>query len=256
MAQQFCLAQASPLAIESPDLTSATDVLQLGSHVQEWQGSGPSRRVGQHLTPAPGLQILNLVDMGLHERRHPCASFRALHFETDSAASERQQQAAWREWLRQGNLFQFLPHLLLSTPGWGGGEEPAVVDPPQVWVAADPAPAAAGGPGALETAAAERERAWQELGRFALPEVKPLLEALEETWQDGDLPLPEQAFELEGPRSDVLAQAELAWPEPQLAVVSDPVDAEAFTAAGWRCWTLEDPPGQIAASLREALLSP
>ena len=256
MAQQFCLAQASPLAIESPQLTSAADLLQLGSHVQEWQGSGPSRRVGQHLTPAPGLQILNLVDMGLHERRHPSASFRALHFETDSAASERQQQATWREWLRQGNLFQFLPHLLLSTPGWGGGEEPAVVDPPQVWVAANPAPAAAGGPGAQETAAAERERAWQELGRFALPEVMPLLEALEETWQDSDLPLPEQAFELEGPRSDVLAQAELAWPEPQLAVVSDPVDAEAFTVAGWRCWTLEDPPGQIAASVREALLSP
>jgi len=51
----------------------------------------------------------------------------------------------------------------------------------------------------------------------------------------------------------VLAQAELAWPEQLLAVVSDPVDAEAFTAAGWRCWSLEDPPGSTAAALGDAL---
>jgi DEAD/DEAH box helicase domain-containing protein len=222
MAQQFCLAQASPLAIDSPELLTAGDALQLGSHVQEWQAAGPSRRVGQHLSPAPGLQIHNLVDMGLHERRHPAASFRALHVEVDPASSERQQQATWREWLRQGNLFQFLPHLLLSTPGWGGGEEPAVVEPPQVC-------------------------------RFAPAEVQPLLQALETLWKDAALPLPEQAFELEGPRCDVLAQAELAWPDQQLAVVSDPVDAEAFTAAGWRCWSVEDPPAATATALREAL---
>jgi hypothetical protein len=122
-----------------------------------------------------------------------------------------------------------------------------------VWVGADPAPAAADAPNAQETAAAERQRAWQELARFGPPELKPLLEALEAAWQDGDLPMPEQAFELEGPRGDVLAQVELAWPEKLLAVVSDPVDAEAFKAAGWRCWSLEDPPGPTAAALREAL---
>jgi DEAD/DEAH box helicase domain-containing protein len=211
--------------------------------------------VGQHLTPAPGLQIHNLVDMGLHERRHPAASFRALHFEVDSASSEPHQQATWREWLRQGNLFQFLPHLLLSTPGWGGGEEPAVVDTPQVWVAADPATAATDGPDASGSAAAESQRAWQQLRRFAPPVMQPLLEALEAAWQDADLPLPEQAFELEGPRGAVLAQAELAWQEQSLAVVTDPGDAEAFTAAGWRCWSLEDPPGTTAAALSEALTS-
>jgi DEAD/DEAH box helicase domain-containing protein len=255
LAQQFCLAQASPLAIESPELTAAAEPLQLGDHVREWRGADPSRRVGQHLTPAPGLQIHNLVDMGLHERRHPAASFRALHFEVDSASSEPHQQATWREWLRQGNLFQFLPHLLLSTPGWGGGEEPAVVDTPQVWVAADPATAATDGPDASGSAAAERQRAWQQLRRFAPPVMQPLLEALEAAWQDADLPLPEQAFELEGPRGAVLAQAELAWQEQSLAVVTDPGDAEAFTAAGWRCWSLEDPPGTTAAALSEALTS-
>jgi DEAD/DEAH box helicase domain-containing protein len=253
MAQQFCLAQASPLPIESPELKAPATALQLDAHVQEWQGTEPSRRVGQHFTPATRLQILNLVDMGLHERRHPAASFRAIHFEPDPGASEQQQQARWREWLRQGNLFQFLPHLLISTPGWGGSEQTAAVDPPQVWVAADPAKGAPDAPGGPDSAAAERQRAWKELGRFAPAEAQPLLEALEAAWQDSDRPLPEQAFELEGPRRDVLAQAELAWPEQRLAVVSDPVDAEAFTAAGWRCWSLEDLPGSTAAALGAAL---
>jgi DEAD/DEAH box helicase domain-containing protein len=253
LAQQFCLAQASPLAIDAPELMTAADALQLGAHVQEWQGTAPSRRVGQHLTPAPGLQIHNLVDMGLHERRHPAASFRAIHFEVDPTSSDRQQKAAWREWLRQGNLFQFLPHLLLSTPGWSGSEEPAVVELPQVWVAPDPSTAGEESSGMASPAAADRQRAWQELGRFAPSELQPLLVALEAAWNNADRPLPEQAFELEGPRGDVLAQAEIAWPEHHLAVVSDPVDAEAFTAAGWGCWSVEDPPAATAAALREAL---
>ena len=253
MAQQFCLAQASPLAIDSPELLALTVALKLDTHVQEWKGTEPTRRVGQSLIAAPGLQILNLVDMGLHERRHPAASFRAIHFELDPNASEQQQQASWREWLRQGNLFQFLPHLLISTPGWGGSEQAAAVDPPQVWVADDPAKTALDGRAAAESAAAERQRAWQELGRLAPADVQPLLQALEAAWQDTGCPLPELAFELEGPRGDVLAQAELAWPEQRLAIVSDPVDAEAFTAAGWRCWSLEDPPGTTAAALRDAV---
>ena len=252
LAQQFCLAQASPLALDSPELTAAAAALQLEAHVQEWQGSGPARRVGQHLTPAPGLQIHNLVDMGLHERRHPAASFRAIHFELDPGTTERQQQATWREWLRQGNIFQFLPHLLLSTPGWGGSEQSPAVDPPQVWVAAETA-AAADGSGTASAAAAERQRAWQDFRRTAPAQAQPLLEALAALWQGSDLPLPEQAFELEGPRGDVLAQAELAWPAQRLAVVSEPADADTFTAAGWRCWALEDPPASTAAALNEAL---
>jgi DEAD/DEAH box helicase domain-containing protein len=255
LAQQFCLAQASPLAIDSPELSAAIGALHLAAHGQEWVSSEPSRRIGQHLTPAPGLQILNLVDLDRHgaERRHPAASFRAINFEPDSSRTDPQQQAAWREWLRQGNLFQFLPHLLLSTPGWGGREQPAAVDPPQVWVVADPAKASPDGPGASDTAAVEWQRAWRDLGRLAPDHAIPLLEALAVVLQASDHPMPEAGFELEGARGEVLAEAELAWPEQRLAVVGDPVDAEPFTAAGWRCWSLEDPPGAIAAALREAL---
>jgi DEAD/DEAH box helicase domain-containing protein len=255
MAQQFCLAQMSALSIDDPKLLAICESLQLNPHVDEWQNPEPTQKNGQYLTPASGLKILNLVDRGRHqpERRHPAASFRAIHFEPEPSCSDQQQQATWREWLRQGNLFQFLPHLLISTPGWGGSEQPAAVDPPQVWVAAEPAKAAPEGPGAPESAAAEWKQAWQALGRFAPADVQPLLQALEAAWQGTDRPLPEQAFELEGPKGDVIAQAELAWPDQRLAVVMESVDAEAFTAAGWRCWSVEDPPAATAAALREAL---
>jgi DEAD/DEAH box helicase domain-containing protein len=194
------------------------------------------------------------VDLNLHapERRHPAASFRAIHVDPEAAGNEKQQQAAWREWLRQGNLFQFLPHGLLSTPGWGGAEQPSAVDPPQVWIPTSTGASA----GEASAAAAERQRAWQELSRFSPEAALPLLEALAAALQATDHPLPEQAFELEGPKGAVLAQAELAWPEQRLAVVANSDDLEAFTTAGWRCWSLEDPPERTAAAVREALASP
>jgi DEAD/DEAH box helicase domain-containing protein len=256
MAQQFCLAQSSPLAIDSPELSAARGTLQLDTHVQEWVSSEPSRQIGQHLTPAPGLQILNLVDLERHApgRRHPAASFRAIHFEPDPALPEPQQQAAWREWLRQGNLFQFLPHLLLSTPGWGGAEESPAIDAPLVWIPVDSGSHSAAGASQQDAAAAERQRGWQELIRLSPQGAVPLLEALAAELQGIDQPLPEQAFELEGGRGQVLAQAELAWPDQQLAVL-DSDDIHVFKAAGWRCWSLEDPPESIATAVRQALAS-
>jgi DEAD/DEAH box helicase domain-containing protein len=256
MAQQFCLAQASPLAIDSPELIAASATLHLASHVQEWISSEPSRRIGQHLTPAPGLQILNLVDLDRHapERRHPAASFRTIHFQSDPSLTEPQLQAAWREWLRQGNLFQFLPHLLLSTPGWSGAQEPSAIDPPQVWI-----PRESVGDGAPDVAdqadlAAERQGAWAELIRLAPQPAKALLKALATALQASDQAMPEPGFELEGSVGEVLAMAELAWPDQQLAVV-DPADARAFAEAGWQCWSLEDPPETTATAIRQALAS-
>jgi len=256
MAQQFCLAQASPLALDSPELAAAIGSLHLASHLKEWVSSEASRRIGQHLNPSPGLQILNLVDLDRHapERRNPAASFRTIHFQNDPSLTEPQQQAAWREWLRQGNLFQFLPHLLLSTPGWSGAEEPAAIDTPQVWI-----PRESTGDGAADVAdqgglAAERKGAWAELIRLAPQQAKPLLNALATALQASDHPMPEPGFELEGSRGEVLAMAELAWPDQRLAVV-DPADAGAFTAAGWQCWSLEDPPDTTATAIRQALAS-
>ena len=84
----------------------------------------------------------------------------------------------------------------------------------------------------------------------------PWIEALASALEGTAHPLPDQPFELEGPRGEVLAQAELAWPKQQLAVALKPGDIQLFTAAGWRCWSLEDPPQAMAAVVREALASP
>ncbi len=262
MAQQFCLAQGlltPPLSIDDPKLMAIRESLHLHPHVDEWKNPEPTQKLGQHLTPAPGLEILNLVDSGRHapERRHPAASFRAIHFEPDPSCGDQQQQAIWREWLRQSNLFQFLPHLVLSTPGWGGGEEPSAVDPPEVWIPSDTNSGPIGDEASDSAGEAERHRAaWQELQRFSPKAALPLLEALAAELQGTHHPLPEQAFELEGPKRDVIAQAELAWPDQRLAVVVYPDDLEAFTSVGWRCWSLVDPPASTAASVREALASP
>jgi DEAD/DEAH box helicase domain-containing protein len=140
LAQQLAQAQLQPRAITAPELTIPTDALQLTSHVQEWQAAADGQRVGQHMEVAPGLSVLNLGAMELHMQRHPAASFRAIHFDPEQAGHEPQQQAAWREWIRQSNLFQFLPHVVISTPGWGGAEQSSAVGPYSVWLSGEPNP--------------------------------------------------------------------------------------------------------------------
>ena len=68
-----------------------------------------------------------------------------------------------------------------------------------------------------------------------------------------DLPLPEAGYELEGNKGEVVAEAELAWPEQKLAVVMQPEDAEAFEQAGWRCWLIDDSPDATAQAILDAL---
>jgi DEAD/DEAH box helicase domain-containing protein len=123
-----------------------------------------------------------------------------------------------------------------------------------VWI-----PRESTGDGAADVAdqgglADERKGAWAELIRLAAQPAKPLLNALATALQASDHPMPEPGFELEGSRGEVLAMAELAWPDQQLAVV-EPADAGAFTAAGWQCWSLEDPPETTATAIRQALAS-
>ncbi len=243
LAQQFAQAQLAPTPLHSPEISAAIETLQLEPHVQEWQASTTGQAMGQRLAMAPGLEALNLADLQLHQQHHPAASFRAIHFQPDPGATDQQQQAAWREWLRQANLFQFLPHLLLSTPGWGGAEQASAIDPYTVWVTApQPGQPAGGQPSDGD------EGAWKQLMDLAIPSVRQVLEALGQ-----DISLPEAGFELEGARGDVIAQAELAWPDQRLALIAEPDDRTAFEAAGWRCWTTDNPPDSTASAIRLGL---
>ena len=257
LAQQFAQAQITPSLISAPDLTQAIKELQLQPHIEEWRVSATGQCIGQQLEIAPGLRALNLADLELHKRLHPAASFRVIHFEPDAAGNDQQQQEAWREWLRQANLFQFIPHGLISTPGWGGAEQSTSIEPYDVWVQGASAAAAAQTP----TAQPQEAIAWQELIRFAHPSCQSLLSALQPVILKNALLLPELGYELEGAKGEVLAEAELAWPDQQLAVILDADQRSCFEAAGWSCWSIEDPPNlnarnTTAASIIDALQTP
>ena len=257
LAQQFAQAQITPSLISAPGMIQAIEELQLQPHIEEWRVSATGQCMGQQLEIAPGLRALNLADLELHKHLHPAASFRVIHFEPDAAGNDQQQQAAWREWLRQANLFQFIPHGLISTPGWGGAEQSPSLEPYEVWVQGVSAAAAAQSP----TAQPQEAIAWQELIRFAHPSCQSLLGALQTLILKDALSLPELGYELEGPKGEVLAEAELAWPDQQLAVILDADQRPCFEAAGWRCWSIEDPPDLnavdiTAASIIDALQTP
>ena len=111
------------------------------------------------------------------------------------------------------------------------------------------------------TAQPQEAIAWQELIRFAHPSCQSLLSALQPVIFKNALSLPELGYELEGPKGEVLAEAELAWPNQQLTVILDEDQRPCFEAAGWRCWSIEDPPDLnavdiTAASIINALQTP
>ncbi len=252
LAQQFAQAQLTPTPISDPDLSLAIEELGLQEHIQEWQVSANGKCIGQQLAMARGLVGLNLADLELHKQRHPAASLRVIHFNPEEAGTEMQQQSAWREWLRQANLFQFLPHSFISTPGWSGNEQAAAIDPYSVWIEAAPGTDLTTRP---DSAPAD-VLAWQQLIKFADPQCLPLLESLRTAWNGDPFPLPELGYELEGAKGEVLAQAEMAWPNQQLAITLQTDDRASFESAGWNSWTIADPPDQIVHALLNALQTP
>ena len=177
LVQQLAQAQLDRTLLSAPELTGAVEAMQLTSHVQEWESAANAQRVGQRLEVAPGLSVMNLGAMELHTQRHPAASFRAIHFDPEQAGHEPQQQAAWREWIRQSNLFQFLPHLLISTPGWGGAEQSSAVAPYSVWLDGEPHPS-----GSIPAGSAEQAKAWQVVSELVNPSCLSLLSALQAPW--------------------------------------------------------------------------
>ena len=252
MAHQFSLAQSAQLKIDSPELKAAIADAELSEHVQEWGGNGTDNAIGRNLQPYPGLSLLCLVDLGLHERKHPCSSFRVTDFEIDESLSEEKQQAGWREWLRLSNLFQFLPHSLITTSGWRAQEQPVDVNASTVWII--PKADITGEQALSNPEQLKRQKAWNLLVDVALEGSNDLLAKLEEGLLPSDLPLPEVDFELTDNRGEVLDhKAAFAWAEQKLAVVCSSEDLEAFTQKQWSCWQLSDPPDDIAISLLQHL---
>ena len=254
MAHQFALAQVSQNSLEHPELSGAISSDDLQSHVEEWLDNGNNKAgkiLGQKLIVSPGLSLLGLANLELHSCKHPCASFRVSHLEIDEDPSPEKQQAAWREWLRLGNLFQFLPHALITTPGWTGAEQSVAVDPPTVWIEGD----ATTKPGAASADPEQQQRqsTWRTIVELAVKECRPLLHCIEKPLLATKLPLPEGGYELIDARGAVIAQAELAWQSHRLAVVVEPDDPDVFTQRQWVCWGLDHPTDVVANAILQHL---
>ena len=247
IAQQFSQSQLSNTLITEELIKKRVQEISLEAHIDEWKSSNKSS-FGACIDVQPGFSLINLGDINRHKECNPGASFRAIHFDPEDSNESPHQQSIWREWIRQANLFQFLPHLLISTPGWTGAEQSSAIEPYAVWVEGTPARQVGG-----QAMASEAAKAWQSISADIASDCQRVVEALQVASISNDLPLPEARFELEGNKGEVVAEAELVWPEQKLAVVMEPEDAEAFEQAGWRCWLIDDSPDTIAQAILDAL---
>ena len=263
LAHTFCLGQLGqdmgkgiPVSLQKP-----IDSLGFGSHLAEWRPEREQGQAGQWLEQAPGFTVLSCIDLGSHVARRHDASFRALHFDPTQALGDQEQQIGWREWLRQGNLFQFLSHMLLSTPGCTGADQTSVVMPspePVTLVAAmlEEGPQRPG---------EEPSPAWSSALAFAERHARtchPLLVALRPALEEMGVEPPEFGYEVEGKLGEVMAELEMAWPDRQVAVLLEPPEDRASdrTRAGWSDdWVIfqADPPlDQVLAAFRSAIPEP
>ena len=247
LAQQLCQAQLSPKQLNAPEIQTAIETLELQAHVQEWQHKG-DKICGQVLDVAQGLKALNLGDMAKHQSRNPGASFRTIHFDPESSNDSPHQQQIWREWIRQANLFQFLPHLIISTPGWSGAEQNSAINPYDVWIDESSIVQANG-----QTIPSNESKEWQTIASLIAPACRAIFQLIRNGSTTKNLPPPQAGFELEGSKGEVIAEAELAWPDHQLAIAIEHEGVETFTKAGWRCWLIDDSPDTIAQAILDAL---
>ncbi|MFM7267968.1 MAG: Zn-binding domain-containing protein [Cyanobium sp.] len=246
LAHTFCLAQmgqdisqALPVEVQAP-----LETLGLAPHLERWRPERERGQAGQWLEQGPGLAVLSCIDLAAHMAHFHDASFRALHFDADAAGADAQQQQGWREWLRQANLFQFLSHMLLCTPGCTGAELSVSDGLPSDGLPSD------------DAATSRPSTAWAESLAFAAAHARDcldLLAALQSQLDPLGIEPPEFGYELEGPLGESCGELEMAWPAQQVAVVlNDRVEAakQEEAAEGWRLFPLHTPAEAVAAAIQ------
>ena len=156
-----------------------------------------------------------------------------VHLHDDEASREHPRyRPLWNGVLRLYNLLQFLPGAWWTTrTGVERNLYPEyarTVQPPSISVPAD---------------------GWEEAMELAAPELRPAMAQ----WSALGLPVPEAGYELTGRAGRVIAEAELAWPERQVAVLLPEQRewATAFEAEGWRVihFGSDDLAAAVAAAL-------
>ena len=246
VAQQFSLSQLSNIKLSDKKISSKLKELKIEEHIEDWKNS-EERTFGNVFEPATGFILINIGDITWHKELHPEASFRIIHFDPALSNDSPHQEAIWREWIRQINLFQFLPRLLISTPGWTGEQQSSSISTYSILVNRFDSTFLSG-----KDNSSEIKKSWIELTDLVVIECRPILEAIKKLNIDDSVPIPEVGFELEGDKGEVIGQAEIAWPDKKLAVLNQRDDVKVFDQAGWTYWTIDDSPEIIAKSIFEA----
>jgi len=141
-------------------------------------------------------------------------------FDEEATVSKAGVKAAWIGFLRTFNVFQFLPKSWFVT---SRGLEANVYAPltDNIWARTEPVPPV-------------EDPTFAELLELTAPEVHSLLRLIS---QEG-LPLPQPGYELSGPAGEVIAAAELAWPEFKLALLLESESGLSSTFLE-ECWTTQ-----------------
>ena len=134
-------------------------------------------------------------------------------------------EAFWNGYLRLYNLYQFLPGAMFTTSDdfeseiYGKGSSEKRKD-------------------RSEDLSQSDEEVWKELRDLADPVLGDFLDKLESK----NVPLPEAGYELADETGEVVAEAELGWPELKVAILGawQIVYSKAFEGAGWRVYRLDD----------------
>ena len=179
---------------------------------------------------APGLKLWLGVDIERHRQIDRAASLVAIVFDDPMTnVDEDKIRSGWVESLRLANLYQFLPHFYLLTSSMvNAGTIPPLANelsPPET-------------------------SAWAEVKSLMVDEeLIPAIDRMEaENWR-----LPELGYELMGERQIVMAMAELAWVDAQIAIVLTPEDRAAFIQVGWLAYAVIDLNPEVLTQIQQKL---
>jgi DEAD/DEAH box helicase domain-containing protein len=219
------LAQADMTSLRDSDLAQQRleelSTALSADALKQWEV--PPQFFSSRFEVSPHLTLATLVDLNRHKPLDPSGSFLLIQLDDILSANSEEYQSSWQEALRLLNLYQFLPFTYaLTTTIINQGITPFLAKP-QSSTRVLPS---------LQT-----DQQWQEIQALVLED--DLLPALERMCQEGWL-LPEPGYELETQKGVGIAEAELAWLTPKIAVTVTPGDSDAFIKAGWQAFSVPD----------------
>lgn len=214
------------------DVRSVGDELWKDAPWHEVHLETKSDKIGNHLSglyqkSSEAIPLIKLVayigkdDYG--ENRFHKISVICRFFDDEDLADKSHFKAAWNGFIRMYNVYQFIPGaVFITSKGISEGH--------YLWL--------------MSEAGAEKDRIPDESSSLAAlravtdAHIHPLLSFLVEH----SLPLPEAGFELCDEKDEIMATAELCWPDKNIVFLKDEerVHEQIFVSKGWRSVPLDE----------------